>query len=51
MQSELKSEIAKRIFGNKDSLEIKDTDEAHHALDKAISLEDLIKTFVSLSKK
>lgn len=51
LQSELKSEIAKRIFGNNDTLEIKDSDEAHHALDKAVSLEDLIKTFVSIIGK
>lgn len=50
-QSIIKEEIAKKIFGNADAMEISSKDEAYTAMDKLTSIEDSIQLLLSLIPK
>ena len=47
----IKEEIAKKIFGNSDTMEISSKDEAYTAMDKLTSIEDLLQSLVVLINK
>lgn len=47
----VKTEIARGIFGKSDSMEIKETDEAHNALNKMSSVEDAFSAIIKLIGK
>ena len=50
-QSLIKEEIAKKIFGNADAMDISSKDEAYTAMDKLTSIEDSIQSLLSLIPK
>lgn len=50
-RSLIKEEIAKKIFGNSDTMEISSKDEAYTAMDKLTSIEDLLQSLVVLINK
>ena len=50
-RSLIKEEIAKKIFGNSDAMEISSKDEAYTAMDKLTSIEDLLQSLVALVNK
>lgn len=50
-RSLIKEEIAKKIFGNSDAMEISSKDEAYTAMDKLTSIEDLLQSLVALINK
>ena len=50
-QSMIKEEIAKKIFGNADTMEISLKEEPYKAMDKLTSIEDMLQTVVGLLDK
>ena len=50
-KEQIKEDLTKRIFGNADSMEISNKDEAHHALDKISTTDEVIKTLVAVINK
>lgn len=50
-QSLVKEEIARKIFGNADAMEISQKDEPYKAMDKLTSIEELLQSLVSLLGK
>lgn len=50
-RSLLKEELAKKIFGNPDAMEISSKDEAYTAMDKLTSIEDLLQSIAALIAK
>lgn len=50
-QAIIKEEIARKLFGNSDAMEITNKDEAYTAMDKLTSIEDLLLTLIKKSGK
>lgn len=50
-QAGIKEEIARKIFGNADAMEISSKDEAYTAMDKLTSIEELLVTLIKKSPK
>ena len=50
-QSMVKEEIARKIFGNADAMEISQKDEPYKAMDKLTSIEELLQTMLGLLGK
>lgn len=49
-QSKIKEELAKKIFGNPNALEINSNDESYVAMDKLTSIENLVKSLTDIIK-
>ena len=50
-RSLIKEEIAKKIFGNADAMEISASDEAYPAIERLASIEDITKSILSFVSK
>lgn len=50
-QSMIKEELAKKIFGNADAMEISSKDEAYRAMDKLTSIEDSVQSLLAFIPK
>ena len=50
-QSMIKEEIARKIFGNADAMEISSKEEPYRAMDKLTSIEDMLQTVVGVLGK